>query len=410
MSYPKTLEKQEKCTILERLDTNNLDEYNRAKELVDLADNENFQLPIDIGEFEDEADKIYFFLHDPKNQKICGMMIIKYLKNIEGEIDAITLKILTARSFKDFSYSKERIGSILINELIHEAKNDPRIDFITIESVAFNWDAHQFYKKMGFKFVGKTYRPIMVIRKKPSFNRFLYIDQIYPETYGYEGLVEPLDVKYSNIDEKIAEKDTSILYSDDEFKDFITCYNFEKRPFELLLDYTINTLQFNDENLGNLEDLLSDLYLFNILLLKSIMNKDLEFFKKLIKIRLSVLKHANKMKLNLPPYVHNSKFEIDDILNYFNKKEINELFFKIIPEGIDKILLVLNVGIKHPYFKEIDSLNERRWQLKEKDEKIDNYLAALGYYFYNKKDILEGVIKNIKNQELKNKMIEVVQR
>lgn len=399
--YLKYMETKDKCKILERLDMNKLEDYNRAVELIKLIDNENFQLPIYIDSKEDEKNKIYFFLWDPINNKLCGIMIIKYIENMDGYTDAITLKILSSRSFKDNSYGKEKIGSILMEALIDEAKNDNRIDFITIESVAFNLNAHEFYKKIGFKFVGSSKRPIMIIKKKPSLNRFLFLDQNYPEQYGHDEFVISLNEIYGTFDREL-DKDgkSSILYEENEYKDLITCKNFEKEDFEVLLQY----LYSNIKKRKNVDKILNE-NLIKRLLNKSILEGDFSTFKKILVIAINRLED-NFEKIYLPPFINKTKIvgEMYNLTKYFNKDEIDEFFFDIVPKNIDKLVLIYNVSIDNPYFNIFNELYINRWEAETIQEKLDINMAVVALYFYKNKDIVKKALGKIKNINLKNNL------
>jgi hypothetical protein len=123
------LPNQEKCTRIERYNIKNKNQYKQVLQIFKNIDKKNFQLnlmDIDKGEYD-----FLYVMKDDINNKICGFMLTSYIYDFNNEIDGITLNILSSRSFKDSKYTKERIGTYLINELIEEAKRDKRIDFIT---------------------------------------------------------------------------------------------------------------------------------------------------------------------------------------------------------------------------------------------------------------------------------------
>jgi ribosomal protein S18 acetylase RimI-like enzyme len=391
--YLKNLEKQEKCTLLERLDMSKDEDYDRTLELLQLVDDENFLLSPFV---ERDKNDILFFLWDPKNDKICGFMDISYLKNMEGIIDAVTLKILTSRSFKDSTYKKERIGQILIDELINEAKRDPRIDFLTIESVAFNWDAHKFYQKMGFKFVGKSKRPLYIIQKKPTLNRFLYLDGIYPESEGWDRskMNQETLKKYSEIDVKYdPEGKYTMVYSEDDLQGIIHCKNFLYESFNFFLDYAYLKISKGYVD-SDLKFLLNDKKIYDSLVSKTFENKDFEMFKKMLDLKLSVTPD-----LFLPP--------LNDIINTFGKNAFYEVMFEIYPRKSDRIKYFIDFNISHPFFQVLEDLYQRRFealQQKNKSLVIDLNMLMLGLFYYDQKDILDKVLEKIKSQEVKDEL------
>ena len=398
--YLKNLETQEKCTLLERLDMSKDEDYERSLELFKLVDDENFLLVPFINKR--DKDDVLFFLWDTNNNKICGFMKISYLKNMEGEIDAITLKILTSRSFKDSTYKKERIGQILMDELINEAKANPNIDFITIDSVAFHWDAHKFYQKTGFKFVGKSKRPLLVMRKKPTLNRFLYIDGDYPESTGWNisKMNEETLRKYSNVDVKYdPEEKYTIKYSKEDLEGMIHCKNYILESFNIFLDYAYLKIKKGDID-NDLKNLLNNLNIYESLVAKTFNEKNFDLFKKLLELNLSV-----SPDLFLPP--------LNDIIDTFGKEAFFELMFKIYPKNNDRMEYSIDLHISHPFFQIFEKIYQKKieaYEQKNKSLVFDLNMMMLGLYYYDQKDILDKVLQKIKNQDIKNELINMLKK
>lgn len=403
--YLKNLEDREKCKLLERLDMSKDEDYSRAEQLLKLVDFENFLL--EPGYYERNPNDVLFFLWDPQNKKICGFMEITYLKDMEGVVDAITLQILTSRSFKDSSYRSERIGNILMDALFEEAKSDPRINFITIESVAFYWDAHKFYQKMGFKFVGKTKRPLMIIRKKPSFNRFLYLDGNYPESSGWgkEDVLSKLPEIYDTINKEYdPEGKYTEFYKEKDYIGMIYCRNFQKEGYNLMISYLYDKIGKNDID-KNIKKLITNYNIYSSLISKSIINKDYNIYKKILDIGLEYADDKHNIILPGSP-----DYNLEDLLRKFGTENVIDLFLNIFPKNISKLRFVIDVHISHPFSDKIDELYSRRFDAKSLEEKLDLNMFILALYFYNNKEMVDKIVNFIKNQEIKKEVISVLKK
>ena len=66
-------------------------------------------------------------LIDEENNKICGFMAVSYLYDFNNNVDALTLNLLTSRSFRDDNYKGYEIISDKLKEFGFELIDTRRI-------------------------------------------------------------------------------------------------------------------------------------------------------------------------------------------------------------------------------------------------------------------------------------------
>ena len=104
-----------------------------------------------------------------EDQRVVGFLETSYIKNLENKVDAMSLRLLSARA-------GEGIGTKLVRRLIDDAESDRRhnIQFIIVQ-----WGggtAFQFYLKKGFLQYGATPAAVYKIKTIPDINRMRFLD------------------------------------------------------------------------------------------------------------------------------------------------------------------------------------------------------------------------------------------
>ena len=105
-----------------------------------------------IAEKDNYLNKVAILRNKKNREKIVGFISLNFNRTIHDLGLVATINELVI----DENYRNKRIGSILLKNAIEEAKYRDCVE-IEVSSSLERVDAHQFYKKYGFKEVGKFF-------------------------------------------------------------------------------------------------------------------------------------------------------------------------------------------------------------------------------------------------------------